>query len=448
MPATEKPHSVIIPPADTGLTAYLQILGGFLLMFNTWGLVLTYGTFQSYYETTPQPDTHHPPPFNADPSTTAWIGSIQAFLLLFLSGITGRLFDAGYLRALLLTGSAFIVVGLMLTSLVHTYWQALLAQGFCVGIGNGCLLVPSVGTASTWFIKKRGLAVGLVTGGSAVGGIVLPLIVQRLLPSVGFGWTLRILGFLAMATLSVSIAVLRQRLPPRKRGKWVEFGALKEGAFGFYAAGIGSAQLGFFVFLQFVQSVSAPFSLNVLTSPLTQHAQYAEAYQVSSTFAPTYYLPIINAASFFGRLFPTLLSDTLGPLNVQIPCALISAILAFAWLGISSLPSLLALCILYGFFSGGMLALPPAAVASLTEDLSHFGQRMGVVFMSMAVGSLLGTPIVGAILGERGAEGNWAGVRIWSGVVILLGAGLMGVGRWSFGKGKTGELGGGRVVKA
>lgn len=37
-----------IPPPDVGLQAYLQILGGFFLMFNTWGIVLTFGTFQSF----------------------------------------------------------------------------------------------------------------------------------------------------------------------------------------------------------------------------------------------------------------------------------------------------------------------------------------------------------------------------------------------------------------
>jgi hypothetical protein len=41
---TSKP----IPPPDVGLQAYVQILGGFCLMFNAWGLVLAYGTFQSY----------------------------------------------------------------------------------------------------------------------------------------------------------------------------------------------------------------------------------------------------------------------------------------------------------------------------------------------------------------------------------------------------------------
>lgn len=42
-----------IPPPDIGLQAYLQILGGFFLMFNTWGIVLTFGTFQSFVNLPP-----------------------------------------------------------------------------------------------------------------------------------------------------------------------------------------------------------------------------------------------------------------------------------------------------------------------------------------------------------------------------------------------------------
>jgi MFS family permease len=143
-----------------------------------------------------------------------------------------------------------------MASLARAYWQALLSQGICVGLGMGCLLIPSVGTASTWFSRRRGLAVGVVTSGSAVGGIVLPIVTQQLLPRIGFGWTLRVLGFVSMTTLSLSVAVMRQRLPPRKRGEMFAFGALRELPFALYSAGMFVALLGFYVFLQFVQSVS------------------------------------------------------------------------------------------------------------------------------------------------------------------------------------------------
>jgi len=44
--------------------------------------------------------------------------------------------------------------GIFLTSWCKTYWQVLLAQGVCVGIGNGLVFVPSVALASTYFFKN------------------------------------------------------------------------------------------------------------------------------------------------------------------------------------------------------------------------------------------------------------------------------------------------------
>lgn len=39
-------HNKAIPPPDVGLKPWLQVVGGFCLMFNNWGLVVAFGTFQ------------------------------------------------------------------------------------------------------------------------------------------------------------------------------------------------------------------------------------------------------------------------------------------------------------------------------------------------------------------------------------------------------------------
>lgn len=101
----------------------------------------------------------------------------------------------------------------------------------------------------------------------------------------------------------------------------------------------------------------------------------------------------MNAASIPGRTLPMIVSDTVGPLNIQAPFAVISGILAFSWLAVSDLSGLLAVCILYAVASGGFLSMPPAAVASLTPDLSRFGARMGVILAFMSLGSLVGNPV-------------------------------------------------------
>jgi hypothetical protein len=58
--------------------------------------------------------------------------------------LSGPLYDMGYVRTLLAGGSFLIVLGQMMLSLCTTFWQALLAQGLCIGIGAGALFVPAV----------------------------------------------------------------------------------------------------------------------------------------------------------------------------------------------------------------------------------------------------------------------------------------------------------------
>lgn len=71
---------------------------------------------------------------------------------------------------LLVAGSFFVVFGFMMLSICKEFWQAMLAQGFCIGLGGGMLFVPSVAILPTYFSTKIGLAIGLAASGSSMGG--------------------------------------------------------------------------------------------------------------------------------------------------------------------------------------------------------------------------------------------------------------------------------------
>lgn len=183
--------------------------------------------FQTYYATT----------LALPPSTIAWIGSIQVFLLFFIGTFTGRITDAGYFRPIFMIGTLFQVLGIFATSFCTSYWQLFLAQGVCMGIGNGCLFCPAMATLSTYFSSKRGLALGLAACGSSTGGLVFPAMARQLLPTAGFGWTIRAIGFVQLATLIVANLCLKTRVPPRRTGALVEWAAFKELEYTLYAAG-------------------------------------------------------------------------------------------------------------------------------------------------------------------------------------------------------------------
>lgn len=212
---------------------YIPVASAHLVIMNTWGLVGSFGLFQTYYATA----------LGRPPSDISWIGSLQIFLLFFVGTFAGRLTDAGYFRHVFAAGVAFNIVGIFCTSAATSYWQVVLAQGICLGFGNGCMFCPAMATLSTYFDKKRGLAIGMASCGTATGGLVFPSMMRQLLPSQGFPASVRAIGFVQVATFAVAALFLKPRIPPRKSGPMVEWAAFKEGAYSFYAVGSFSVSL-------------------------------------------------------------------------------------------------------------------------------------------------------------------------------------------------------------
>ena len=125
-------------------------------------------------------------------------------------------------------GAILNLLGIFTMSFCDCYWQLLLAQGFCTGLGCGLMFCPVLSLMSTYFVRYRSLAVGLAATGSATGGLIFPAVVERLLPRIGFPWTVRTLGFLTLAMLLLSFLLLKQRLPPQKSGPLIDWMAFRE----------------------------------------------------------------------------------------------------------------------------------------------------------------------------------------------------------------------------
>lgn len=58
---------------------------------------------------------------------------------------------------------------------------------------------------------------GVVTAGSSLGGVVLPIMVNHLVVSAGFGWAMRATAFLFLGLLIIGNLTVKSRLPPPKR---------------------------------------------------------------------------------------------------------------------------------------------------------------------------------------------------------------------------------------
>ncbi|EAW12156.1 putative MFS monocarboxylate transporter [Aspergillus clavatus NRRL 1] len=360
------------PPPNGGMVAWLQVVGAFFLFFNSWGVVNTFGVYQTYYETTLLA--------GHSPSSISWIGTVQGFLLFVVGVIAGPIFDKGYLKTLVALGSFLVVFGLMMTSLSSQYYQVFLAHGVTVGIGCAFLFLPSIAIVATYFTTRRAVATGITASGGSIGSVIYPIIFRKLIDPLGFGWTTRVIAFIALGGLCLSLAVMRMRLPPPKQTRsLLDLSAFKEAPFLIFSFGLFFAFVGLYF----------PFFYLPTYMSTAVHSDDDIAF---------YIIAILNAASVFGRITPGFVADRIGSLNTIIPMGLAAAILAFAWLGIKNIAGTIVFACLYGFASGAIVSLPPTIVAKLSPNMSVVGTRMGMCFTFAGVGLLIGNPIAGTLL--------------------------------------------------
>ena len=205
-----------------------------------------------------------------------------------------------------------------------------------------------------------------------------------------------------LATLTISLTVMKVRVQPAQRRELLQLSAFKEPPFTLFSIAEFLGFMGLYVPFFYIGSYA-------INAPHT-HTDPSFAF---------YLLVILNAASLFGRIIPNFLADKTGPLNMLLPCAAISALLAFCWIAISSKAGLIVFCILYGFFSGTFVSLPPTTVVSLSPSLGVVGTRMGMSFAFAGFGLLVGNPVAGAILGTGN---NFTGVQSFCGGTVAAAA--------------------------
>ena len=364
---------------------------GHLVIFNTWGVIATFGVFQQYY-------TLH---LGLEPSAVSWIGTMQMLGHFSLGLLTGRMFDAGI--STIMPGMVVAALGMFMTSLCSKYWQFLLAQGILNGLGNGMQFAPALSLIATYFSTgHRSVAVGIMASGSATGGLVYPSIARQLLPRVGFAWTVRTMAFIMLAVGALYSFFLKRRLPPRKSGPLLELNAFREPSYSIFCAGVFLVCLGQFFVFYYISS----FAVDVLRLP----------YSTSVTI-----LLVLNGVGLPGRLIPSYLADKYcGPLNVIIPCCFISSLVLFFWPLVKSEAGLYAFSIVYGFFVAGFQGGFPAALAALTKDLSKVGTRTGQGLACAGLGTFIGPPIAGALV--QSYAGKYLVAQMFSASVFLLGS--------------------------
>lgn len=142
--------------------------------------------------------------------------SLAVSVNLVLYGVTApfatALMERFGIRQVVVVALGLIALGTGLTVVMSASWQLVILWGVFVGLGVGATaLVFGALVANRWFVRRRGLVVGLMGAAWATGQLVfLPLITQTI---EALGWRYASLIVAAMSTLLIPLVwvVLRDR---------------------------------------------------------------------------------------------------------------------------------------------------------------------------------------------------------------------------------------------
>jgi len=254
------------------------------------------------------------------------------------------------------TGSIGMVFCIMMISLCHSFWQFLLAQGVLLGISMALSTWPMVALVGQYFKRSRAAATGIVVAGSSLGGIVWPIVIDRLLnnTNLGFSWTMRILGFAMIPLMLFSCAAARSpktNVTKLAAGDTVVqehekvIGAEK-------AVDRGAAVKTLFKQPSLQLTCLAMFMVYFgLFAPIFYLPSFAAEAGFSTTLA-FYTASIVNGASFLGRILPGFVADRYGKFNCCIVATISSGMVILCWTKASSVAGLVIWSVAYGFASG------------------------------------------------------------------------------------------------
>lgn len=321
------------------------------------------------------------------------IFAIRCIVFAFSMIIFGKLIDKHRPEKVIFLGGLITAVGLFFTAYSDTKLTLFLNYGVLTGLGDGAFYVPAVAVVQRWFNKRRDFAVGLVTAGVPISGLIINPLSAWILSVSSLETTLM---SLAGITLIFLLPAFLMKQDPKEMGllpyggpfpksddaesnNWETKEATKTSAFIILYALLFLGMLSFLIVvtLQFDYAISN--NLNLL----------------ASSIAPA----SIAAGSFCGRLVTGYIADFINRNKILFAVFLGQGLSVLILLNGNSLLHYCLFGFFFGFSYGGWIPIFP----SLLKDFfgkKHVGQIFGVFGTGFSISAIIGPPLAGYLVDE------------------------------------------------
>lgn len=335
-----------------------------------------------------------------EPVTLAGLKARDAITLAaggLLAPLAGAAADRFGVRPLMLVGAVLLSLGYFLYSGVDSLGQIYGIHTLFATALATCGLVVNVILVSRWFVRDRGLALGIALAGTSLGNGILPPINAALMAEVGWRSALAWTSLLPLVLVPVILFIIRERptdlgpqLPPgggvapaTALGGMALREALRTRNFWILA---GIAMFTFFCII----GTQAHLNLYMLGRGFSQ---------MDAGFGYT----VLFFLGLFGKLCSGFLADRIGkkPIFVGTLGVMLAGAIVLTLPGGNTLWGGL---VLFGLGWGGLYTLLQLLAADYFGP-AHLGKILGAITVLDTLGGGLGPPMIGAIRDSTGEYG-------------------------------------------
>jgi MFS family permease len=333
-------------------------------------------------------------------------------------------------KRIIFSGGLLFGLGSVLASFGTSTWHFQLSQGLLMGIGSCLSFMPSITVTPTWFGKHRGSAMGIVSAGTGIGGLVFAPITTACVQALGFRNSLRLTGGASAALICTAALFLSE--PPAVRALRRENSV--SGFLGLFKIPLPTWKLARQPrFL--AQFAGGALQNAAYYTPVVYLATFAETLDYSATEGANL-IAVSNACNAVGKIVVGVLADRLGRFNALFATCLLSTATTFGlWIPSAAIGTkaiytsralLISNVITYGLFASAYQSLFPATMGELFS-LEQLPNVNGLMYMIQGLAGLAGTPLAGLLTNESNDNkqaGDFVNMAILVGT-LLSGATLL-----------------------
>ncbi len=368
---------------------YVVVAAGFIGSGVIWGTYRTYGLFFKSLSSE----------FGWTSAETSGAFSL-AFLLFGVSSIVaGRLSDKIGLKLVFITSGLVLGAGYFLMAGVSSIWELYLFYGVIIGIGMSGIDAPAQSTIIRWFVKKRGMAIGVAKTGTGIGMFILPLLAVWLISSYGWRNAYTAIGIISIAGI-MSIGLFLRRGPdsganlPHATGESTKVTPQRVSRQLTLREVFGTHRFWIYSTIWFILG----FSTQIIMVHIAPHVMELG---ISVTTAASI-LSVTGAISILGRIAMGSLSDRMGNRLVFI-ISISLLVVSYAWVLYAREAWMYYLfAVIYGFAHGAVYTLSSPMLAELF-GLKSLGAIIGAVVFIGTIGGSIGPYLSGSIFDITGS---------------------------------------------